>query len=99
MVSLFSRALEALHEVKWLLTLSTDLFMKCLLFLQKSFHSHVLMGLEEFPAYVSNVIVAPHTGALVEDLSTGMCPFLLGECWQAVRNVSFYFTIHFFFFR
>ena len=54
-------------EVKWLLTLSTDLFIVCLLFLKESFHSHILMALEEFPAYMSDIILIPLTGALVED--------------------------------
>lgn len=36
-----------MHEVKWLLTLNTDLSNICSLFLKENFHSHVLMGLAE----------------------------------------------------
>lgn len=46
-VSMFAWGLEAVHEVKWLLTLNTDLSNICSLFLKENFHSHVLMGLAE----------------------------------------------------
>lgn len=57
MVSLSIRVLQRVHEVKCFLTLSADLFIVSLLFLTGFFHSHLLMGLEEFPSYMSNTIL------------------------------------------
>lgn len=71
--------LEAVREVKGLLTLSADLFIVCLPFLKESFHSHVWMGLEEFPAYTSKVILVPLTGALAEDLYAQACASFFPE--------------------
>lgn len=72
------------------LTLSTGLFIKCLLFLKETFHSHVLMGLGEFWAYMSNVVLASLTEALFGgSLSAGMCQFLARESWQTLRTIFF----------
>lgn len=69
----------------------------CLLFLKKSFHSNDFMGLKEFPAYMHNIILVPLTGALVEDFCARNMLSFPCKSLQAVRNTSFYFTVHFYF--
>lgn len=94
-VSLFSRAVEAVHEVKRLLILSTDLFIKCLLFL-KEFSFSCFDGFRRVSSlHEQRNFGLSHRSSCGGSLSTAMRQFLPRESWQAVRNVSFYFIVHF----
>lgn len=89
--------LEAVREVKWLLTLSADLFIKCLLAIsEREFSFSCLDGFRRVSSLHKQGNFGPsHRSSCGGSLCTGMCQFLPRESWQAVRNASFYFIVHF----
>lgn len=98
-VSLFGRVLEAVREVKWLLTLSTDLCIKCLFAIsEREFSFSCFDSLRRVSSlHEQRNFVLFYTSSCGVSSCTGMFQFLPRESCQAVRNTSFYFIVHFYF--